>query len=155
MVDGDTDDETLAPPKPHSIKRAPGDLKAEARSLKHLLTHHPKNPHCEVCRVAKLTRRPARRNRDKPSIAPKKFGEVGNADYVVAQSKEAMGLTGERDALVVVDRADPPYVDAFPMMSRCSSDAYGALREFYGDIALFPSYCTRTMLQSSFVRART
>ena len=63
-----------------------------------------------------------------------KFGDLGNADYVVAQSKAAMGLTGERDALVIVDRAEPPYVDGFPVLSRTAADAQGALREFYGDV---------------------
>ena len=54
----------------------------------------------------------------------------------MAQSKEAIGLAGERDALVVVDRAQPEYIDAFPLMSRHSADAYGALNEFYGDLVL-------------------
>ena len=35
---------------------------------------------------------------------PKKFGDLVNADHIIAHSDEAMGLTGERDALVVVDR---------------------------------------------------
>ena len=84
--------------------------------------------------MARLKRRPARRQHTKPEDKPKKFGDLGNADYIVAQSKEAMGLTGERDALVIVDRATS-YIDCFPLMSRLSSDAYGALKEFYGDVA--------------------
>ena len=64
------------------------------------------------------------RNNDDHACRPTKFGELGNADYVVAQSKEAMGLTGERDALVVVDRAKPEYIDCFPLMSRLDADAF-------------------------------
>ena len=43
------------------------------------------------------------RNHD-PEKAPKKFGDLVNADHIIAHSNEAMGLTGERDALAVVDR---------------------------------------------------
>ena len=45
-----------------------------------------------------------------------------------------MGLTGERDALVILDRAEPNYIDCFPLMSRHNADAYGALKEFFGDV---------------------
>ena len=79
-------------------------------------------------------RRPAKRIEAKPGDRPTEFGKLGNADYVVAQSKEAVGLTGERDALVVVDMAEPEYIDCFPLMFRHNADAYGALREFYGDV---------------------
>ena len=68
-----------------------------------------------------------------PESKPKVFGELGNADYIVAQSEESMGLTGERDALAVVDRGTD-YIDCFPLMSRNSADAQGALREFYGEV---------------------
>jgi hypothetical protein len=30
------------------------DLKAEAKSIEHTLTHLPKNPHCSVCTRAKM-----------------------------------------------------------------------------------------------------
>ena len=33
------------------------DLKAEATSLRHLLTHLPKNPHCVSCQQAKMRQR--------------------------------------------------------------------------------------------------
>ena len=56
-----------------------------------------------------------------------------NADYVVSQSDEAMGLTGERDALVILDRATG-YIDCFPLQSRNAQDAAGALTEFLGGV---------------------
>ena len=34
------------------------DLKAEAKSLKHLMTHEPKNPHCAACQQAKMQAKP-------------------------------------------------------------------------------------------------
>ena len=127
------EDTVPPPPCAHPAAREPRDLRAEAKSLRHLLTHTPYNPYCEACKVARMTRRPARTQHKEPEQKPKKFGDLGNADYIVAQSDESMGLTGERDALAIVDRGTD-YTDCFPLMSRNSSDAYGALKEFYGDI---------------------
>ena len=72
------------------------------------------NPYCEACQRAKMQRRPARRH-DRPAdwVAPKKFADLVNADYIVVQSAESMGLTGERDGLTIVDRATD-YKDCFP-----------------------------------------
>ena len=65
-------------------------------------------------------------------ILPKAFGHLVNAEYVVAQSQESMGLAGEHDALVVVDRATD-YKDCYPLLSRHSDDAEGALRDYFGE----------------------
>ena len=46
-----------APPPPeaeHREDRVKRDLKMEAKSLSHLMTHLPKNPHCEICQRAKM-----------------------------------------------------------------------------------------------------
>ena len=81
--------------------------------------------------MAKTTRRPARRKIRDPADLPKKFGGLVNADYIVAQSRDAMGLTGECDALTVVDRATD-YKECYPLLSRTSADAEGALLDFFG-----------------------
>ncbi len=54
---------------------------------------------------------------------PKKFGDLVNADHIIANSDEAMGLTGERNALAIVDRYSD-YKEA--------DEAHGALIEFFG-----------------------
>ena len=112
---GDAGLEVPPPPAPVE-ERPPRDLKAEAKSHRHLLTHTPYNPYCDACRIARMTRRPARRQNTDPDAKPKAFAELGNADYIVAQSEESMGLTRERDALVVVDRGTE-YTDCFPLCS--------------------------------------
>ena len=89
------------------------DLKAEAASLEHMMTHTPFNGHCPSCVRAKMVRKPARKINHDPASAPKKFGDLVNAGHIIAHSDEAMGLTGERDALAVVDRYSD-YVDCFP-----------------------------------------
>ena len=73
----------------------------------------------------------ARRVKHDPASTPKKFGDLVNADHIIAHSDEAMGLTGERDALAVVDRFSD-YVDCFPVMTKTADDAHGALLEFFG-----------------------
>ena len=78
-----------------------------------------------------MTRRPARRIVRDPDSLPKQFEELVNADHIVAHSEESMGLTGERDALAVVDRATG-YTDCFPLMSKSADDAHGAMLEFFG-----------------------
>ena len=47
------------------------DLKAEAKSLKHLMTHMPKNPHCSSCQRAKMTAKPNPRRIADPEQAAK------------------------------------------------------------------------------------
>ena len=39
------------PPPPEPRAR---DLKAEAKSIRHLMTHAPKNPYCDACQRAKM-----------------------------------------------------------------------------------------------------
>ena len=79
------------------------NLKTEAVGIEHMMTHTPFNGHCPSCVRAKMVRKPARRIDHDPALAPKKFGDLVNADHIIAHSDEAMGLTGERDALAVVD----------------------------------------------------
>ena len=105
------------------------DLKLEALSVRHQLTHMPKNKYCPACNRAKHVRTPARRQHRTPEELPKKFGELVNADHVLAQSPEAFGLTGERDALAVVDRYSG-FIDAYPLQSNSAEDACASLVTF-------------------------
>ena len=64
------------------------DLKAEAVSLEHLMTHTPFNGRCPSCLRAKMLRKPARRIEHDPAVAPKKVGDLVNADHIIAHSDE-------------------------------------------------------------------
>ena len=46
-----------------------------------------------------MLRKPARRQIRSGADLPKKFGDLVNADHIIANSDEAMGLTGERNAI--------------------------------------------------------
>ena len=78
-----------------------------------------------------MSRKPACRLHHDPAIAPKKFGDLVNADHIIANSEDAMGLTGERDALAIVDRYSN-YIDCYPLMTKTADDAYGELLDFFG-----------------------
>ena len=56
------DDEGRKPPDPKdSDKRSRGEaeLRKEAKSVHHLLTHMPKNPFCPTCQRAKMYKPPS------------------------------------------------------------------------------------------------
>ena len=71
------------------------DLRREALSLRHQLTHVPKNRYCPACVRAKMIRKQARRSKHSIADELKKFDDLVNADRVLAQSPEAGGLFGD------------------------------------------------------------
>jgi hypothetical protein len=113
------------------------DVKAEATSTTHILRHMPYNKYCPTCVRAKMLRRPARRAVRNPGDAPNKFGDLVNADHIIASSDEAMGLTGERNAMAIVDRFTDNK-DCFPLATKDADEAHGALLEYFG--RLRPKY---------------
>ncbi len=78
-----------------------------------------------------MLRRPARKQVRSGSDLPKKFGHLVHADHIIANSDEAMGLTGERNAMAIVDRYSD-YKDFFPLFHKDAEEAHGALKEFFG-----------------------
>ena len=79
------------------------ELKQEAESGEHLLTHLPFNPMCDYCREAKLRAKPARRKRD-PQVteAKTRFGQLVCCDHMVLGADQA-GLGGERYPFSIYD----------------------------------------------------
>mgnify|MGYP000043257264 FL=1 len=84
-----------------------------------------------------MLRRPARRAIRSAEDLPKKFGDLVNADHIIANSNEAMGLTGERNAMAIVDRYSD-YKDCFPLSRKDAEEAHSALLEFFGSFT--PKY---------------
>jgi hypothetical protein len=89
------------PPAPPAGDARPAkrDLKAEAESLEHKLSHIPKNIHCDTCVRSKM------KNANSGSFQrePKAWGDISTADHLDARKKEMVGLIGEREALTVKD----------------------------------------------------
>ena len=109
------------------------ELKREARSVEHQLTHTPKNPYCDVCARAKMYRQQARRREPDCREVPSNFGDLLHVDHViVGRRKFNHGLSGERCALYVMDRATG-VTDAPPLKSKTAKATETALRFFAPD----------------------
>jgi hypothetical protein len=70
------------------------DLKEEAVSLTHLLTHHPKNKWCQYCMRAKMPRVHCRVKDGAGGPPATVFGDSVTADHVVLNDEESQGLGG-------------------------------------------------------------
>ena len=102
------------------LPREGKDYVAEARSLRHLLVHMPKNPWCAACQKAKMQRKPCP---GRPlGAVPAAFGDQLTADHIIARSERSQGVTGQEDALLVMDRATK-WVDCFPLKDKSAENA--------------------------------
>jgi len=106
------------------------DLKAEAVSIEHLMTHLPKNPHCTSCQRSKMQRKPCRRGAGLGK-RPKNFGDQVTADHIVTYSDESQGILGQKAALVIMDRATG-YLECYALSGKSGSEAYSSLMDFMG-----------------------
>ena len=77
-------------------------LREQAKSLKHLMTHMPKNPFCPECQRAKMQRKQARRKKGAAlGERPDTFGEQITADHFIAIDEEdyRIGDAGQRNRI--------------------------------------------------------
>ena len=77
------------------------DLKQVARSIAHLTTHRPKNPHCPVCARAKMTKSHAKKSNIPPEDRPTEFGDHVTGDHLFEKKKHAWD--GGNTALNMLD----------------------------------------------------
>ena len=106
------------------------DLKAEAVSRERLMTHMPKNKWCPACQSAKMQHKACRSGSSLGPV-PESWGDQATADHIVSRSEASQGLTGEKNALVLLDRATW-YIECFPLGTKSSGDAWDAFNEFLG-----------------------
>ena len=106
----------------------------EAKSLKHLLTHFPKNPYCTACQRAKIRRKRAESHVFEKR--PTSFGEIVTADHIIANSEEAEGILGERTALCVYDIGSK-MTDCYALKNKSADEAYRSLQDFRGPRGYF------------------
>ena len=88
----------------------------------------PKNPYCQTCTRARMTRAPARRARGVPLHREhvKEFGDEISIDHVILGAPE-QGST----ALVVRDLATM-WSDCVPLPHKTADAAYRGLRRIFG-----------------------
>ena len=129
---------------PPAVRRAfhdPGPRKGHISAGNvHLLCHFPKDPHCEICRRAKATNRPARRHpemkdgRETPEdaaceqLVPRRFGDLITADHIILGERQA-SRAGDTVALVCFDRATCA-IGVYPASPNTTDNTVAALLNF-------------------------
>ena len=104
-------------------------LKKEAKSAKHLLTHIPKNPYCEVCKQAKMYKIPGYAGAGTTVVEAKEFGDHITADHVVLHRDSKNVIEEARLALVVKDVATS-FMYAYPSALKSEEECHLALIHF-------------------------
>ena len=106
-------------------------LKAEAKSRAHLLTHIPKNPFCEVCNKAKMTKPPSYSQDGSKQVKSEKFGDHISCDFLVTGDYDERGIDDEKVALVVKDIATK-FIYVYPSGRKDAESAILAMKHFVG-----------------------
>ena len=119
--------------RPSVPPREERDLRAEAKSLKHLMTHLPKNPYCDACQRAKMVNVKSFRHEGIEGYEFTKFGEHITLDTMVLHGLTNRGINGETDAIVFYDFGTS-WLDAVPVKSRTNAETLRAFREVIGDL---------------------
>ena len=119
--------------RPSTPPREERDLRAEAKSLKHLMTHLPKNPYCDACQRAKMVNVKSFRHEGIEGYEFTKFGEHITLDTMVLHGLTNRGINGETDAIVFYDFGTG-WIDAVPVKSRTNAETLRAFREVIGDL---------------------
>ena len=104
-------------------------LKKEAKSAKHLLTHIPKNPYCEVCKQAKMYKIPGYSGAGTTVVEAKEFGDHITADHVVLHRDSKNVIEEARLALVIKDVATS-FMHAYPSALKSEEECHQALIHF-------------------------
>ena len=73
----------------------------EAKSIRHMLTHVPKNPYCDICTKAKMFKPPSRAVGGSTKVKAEKIGDHITADFIVTRDEDELGIDEEKSALVV------------------------------------------------------
>ena len=121
--------------RPSVPLREERDLRAEAKSLKHLMTHLPKNPYCDACQRAKMVNVKSFRHEGIDGYEFTKFGEHITLDTMVLHglTNRGINVNGETDAIVFYDFGTG-WLDAVPVKSRTNAETLRAFREVIGDL---------------------
>ena len=143
----DSGEPSVLPPPPEGERHAPdGDpgegsggegkrsrrienLKKEAKSAAHLMTHLPKNPFCDVCQRAKMYKPPSYQTDGWHSVEAKAFGDHITADHIIVYRDRDTVIEESRLALVLKDVATS-FTYAYPSALRSEDECIAALQHF-------------------------
>ena len=100
-------------------------------TARHLATHEPKDPKCPACMECKLQKSRYVRNQTPGYVKYREFGELITCDHIVNGPEDSLGLRGEKNALVMLDRATN-WIDVAPAATRSERDARESIINFVG-----------------------
>ena len=115
----------------HCPLRSAEDWRADALTLRHMMTHLPKNPFCSHCQRAKMENVRLFRKKGAAGHGAEDFGDLVTADTMVLQGLRDRGINGEADAIVFYDLATS-WIDVMPIMSRSDANTVDAFNRFAG-----------------------
>ena len=128
----DTDNEEHVDGEHVVVPRNRRDLKADALSLWHLLTHNPSNKFCPICQMAKAQKVRHIRGPAEGKHLTKVFGDCITADYFVFDRYgEDVGLDDMINGLVMLDIATG-FLDCEPSRERDADTTAANLGFFAG-----------------------
>ena len=121
------------------------DLWRESKSIRHLMTHLPKNPYCAACYRAKMySQRPTNPTgesaAEKEQNKPKRFGDSVTADHMIAKNENSKGLNNACYAMVIGDNYTE-WLEFAAQGQRNSLEAYAALNRFANNTKVKEFYC--------------
>ena len=122
IPDADVADKILS----ESARRS---LRAEALSVEHQLHHKPKNPYCQACCYGKMKHKKKMKGSFKPCT--RHWGEHLTADHITSVKDNMLGVSGDRDALVVKD-IHSGLKHLYPTKTKTALDTERRLKEFVG-----------------------
>ena len=113
--------------------RTEEQLRAEAVSIDHLMTHWPKNRFCQACMRSRLRRKAARSNKHRDDVRECEpvFCDLVTMDHVYAHKQDMIGFDGNKDAMIIADIGTGKF-DCYPLKSKDADDAHWAIQNFRG-----------------------
>ena len=108
----------------------PGALKAEAKTISHLLTHRYRNPFCQSCVRAKMKHFRTHRGAFKREL--KKWGDLITFDFADMEGTNYMGIPEDRELLIIRDRFTG-VIQAFPLKGKTTEDIVLSIKRFIGN----------------------
>jgi len=89
-------DGRLQLPEPKTVDRGEAALREEARTLRPMMTHTPKNPFCETCKCAKMYKPTKRSKGESLTVESNKFGDHITGDHLVTRDANEQSIDGDR-----------------------------------------------------------
>ena len=111
------------------------NLREEAISMRHLLTHKPFNIHCDACSLGGMRKAKELFGSYQESRQPTGWLDLVTADHLIAKNGGMEGITGDFDALVIKDLYSKIKV-LLPVRNKTAEQAIRALRYFFGTNAV-------------------